>query len=396
MERHTAEANINTPVAASPHVYRAVQEHEFTRILLLHPSADRDSPLRCDLTHCTATNFLCEAISYAWGPPDLTASLFCGPENAEIRITPSLESALRAFRLPSETRRLWADAVCINQHDLDEKIVQVRRMSTIYRRAQHVRVWLGDEADDSNEAMRLFHLHEAKLIWLGDQILAKPPGDLQLGGVVEESDPWYTKNLDNVEIADEVRSLFSRRGEVAVRKLLARPWFGRRWVIQEVGLAQQASIHCGGASMDSKRLIACADVLEVVYRLHEPVVSTVVASILDGLRALHAAVRAGCLAKKPLVEWMDKFYASQCSDDRDRVYALMGLGGDTEGRLADAQHGLASLRYQSRVEQVYAALAVHTLKKHRKVGMAFLLSVATSFQSRDLPGSNVPTWVPDW
>ncbi|KAK0644413.1 heterokaryon incompatibility protein-domain-containing protein, partial [Cercophora newfieldiana] len=143
-----------TPAAVARYVYRPLEKHEFTRILLLHPSADRDSPLRCDLIHCqAAADFACEAISYAWGPPDLTASLFCGPEGDEIRITPSLESALRAFRLPSETRRLWADAVCINQQDLDEKILQVRRMSFIYRQAEHVRVWLGDEADDSDEAM---------------------------------------------------------------------------------------------------------------------------------------------------------------------------------------------------------------------------------------------------
>lgn len=32
-------------------VYRPLQEHDFTRILHLHPSALPEAPLRCDLSH---------------------------------------------------------------------------------------------------------------------------------------------------------------------------------------------------------------------------------------------------------------------------------------------------------------------------------------------------------
>jgi hypothetical protein len=49
----------------------------------------------------------------------------------------------------TKPRLLGADAVCINQQDNDEKALQVPLMSRIYRQAQQVIVWLGDDETDS-------------------------------------------------------------------------------------------------------------------------------------------------------------------------------------------------------------------------------------------------------
>ena len=38
---------------------------------------------------------------------------------------------------------MWADAVCINQSDLDERSSQVSIMGDIYKNAQKCQVWLG-------------------------------------------------------------------------------------------------------------------------------------------------------------------------------------------------------------------------------------------------------------
>jgi hypothetical protein len=46
------------------------------------------------------------------------------------------------FRDPIEVRLLWADAVCINQHDNEERGFQVRQMPLIYANAERVLVWL--------------------------------------------------------------------------------------------------------------------------------------------------------------------------------------------------------------------------------------------------------------
>jgi hypothetical protein len=58
------------------------------------------------------------------------------------------------LRDPDLPRVMWIDAVCINQNDLEERGDQVQIMALIYAYAAKVTVWLGEEADGSNEAMQ--------------------------------------------------------------------------------------------------------------------------------------------------------------------------------------------------------------------------------------------------
>lgn len=48
-----------------------------------------------------------------------------------------LTKALNAFRLPYATRRIWVDALCINQNDLVERQSQVRLMGAVYGTAKN-------------------------------------------------------------------------------------------------------------------------------------------------------------------------------------------------------------------------------------------------------------------
>ena len=45
------------------------------------------------------------------------------------------------------------DCICINQEDLKERSVQVKTMHELYRHANAVLIWLGEESVDSNLAM---------------------------------------------------------------------------------------------------------------------------------------------------------------------------------------------------------------------------------------------------
>jgi len=48
---------------------------------------------------------------------------------------------------------LWIDAICTNQKDNDEKSEHVQMMDAIFNGANTVRIWLGDTAEDSDEAI---------------------------------------------------------------------------------------------------------------------------------------------------------------------------------------------------------------------------------------------------
>lgn len=75
-----------------------------------------------------------DALLYAWGCPNFAHPLIV---NGLINpITANLSDALRALRNPQQVYYIWIDAVCINQHDDEEKSVQVRRMIAIFRKAR--------------------------------------------------------------------------------------------------------------------------------------------------------------------------------------------------------------------------------------------------------------------
>lgn len=70
-------------------------------------------------------------------------------EGVTSRFTENLEEAVHELRRP-RTIRLWVNAICINQAELDERGRQVLRMRDKYANASETVAWLGNTADDSN------------------------------------------------------------------------------------------------------------------------------------------------------------------------------------------------------------------------------------------------------
>jgi hypothetical protein len=87
-----------------------------------------------------------KALSYVW--VDTAKKIPIKLDGRGFHVTSNLESALRYLRYPQVARRLWVDAICINQADVVERSVQVVRMRTIYRLAQAVLIWLGKESEE--------------------------------------------------------------------------------------------------------------------------------------------------------------------------------------------------------------------------------------------------------
>ncbi len=183
------------------------------RVLVLQPS-EGNAPIRAHLTLTKLHNNLeYEALSYVWGDPGVTRPIYIRATDDinspgtefEVQITTNLESAFRHLRLIDRSRTLWADAICINQNDPDEKIHQIRNMDNIYRKASSVCMWLGEEANDSGAAMELIHLYH-------------------------HNNPLEWKELPRVKD-------LSRHCK-ALTYLVCRPWFTRRWIVQEIMLAR--------------------------------------------------------------------------------------------------------------------------------------------------------------
>ena len=118
-------------------------------------------------------------------------------------------------------RYFWADAICINQSDLDERAKQVRRMREIYGNARAVIAWMGEEGHKSDLAIQLLK-------------------DLAVLGETEGGEHVAARLSEHPE--------YLGKGWVALQRRLERPHWFRLWVIQEMFMSASATwIKCGAA-----------------------------------------------------------------------------------------------------------------------------------------------------
>ncbi|KAK4159406.1 heterokaryon incompatibility protein-domain-containing protein [Cladorrhinum sp. PSN259] len=383
------------------YVYRPLEPGQQTRLIQLHPASNPSEPLRCDLVHVNGNGQRYSAISYAWSEsrmaildPALQVRTSAN-SYAALQITPSLHGALRALRSSTETRVLWADAVCINQSDNGEKAHQVRAMGEIYANSSSVQIWLGEDYEDGERALR------------------------------------YLSNY-----MTRSRDISQHQGILdAIRHIFQRPWFRRRWIVQEVIQAKTAYIHCGSVSMEfeefviySSCLITLAMESSVGIRTDSPLVDREVYDMLEALSKFRNHVRhirditgqyPATFAMdgrdefvkpsfNPIYQILHDFRAGKCKDDRDRVYALLGISDNIVPRGGDADVGGRNLpppylqaqidiTYEGTTEDVYTDLTLALWKASLSpLPPCESLHYAGAFRPADVPGSRLQSWVPDW
>lgn len=137
--------NIYSKCSLPTHVSQDEGPTPVIRIVELLPARSHSDPIRATLVVEALGNAPFEAVSYTWhgdGDPDIV-HLQHGVYISKHEVTANLASALRQFRRKRRRRRLWIDAIAINQGDNVEKSAQVRVMGSIYKRATRVLVWLG-------------------------------------------------------------------------------------------------------------------------------------------------------------------------------------------------------------------------------------------------------------
>ncbi|KAG9615622.1 HET-domain-containing protein, partial [Aureobasidium melanogenum] len=155
-----------------------------------------------------------EALSYNWGPVtdnDPVVNI----HEATVSITNNLASALRILRHPRRNkRRLWIDALCIDQKNQEEKSLQISHMSIIFNSATKVLVWLGPDDSDSDLAFEFVRR------CLNSDV--------------------FDRAMRDPHVSKDIKALVS---------LMKRPWFSRRWIVQEIAVARAAILHCGNQKL---------------------------------------------------------------------------------------------------------------------------------------------------
>lgn len=134
--------------------YHPIVAENTVRILTLYPG-EKDDDLAGELELVNLDeNPKYEAISYVWGDPTRCFKMTC---NGKILwLTQSLGDGLKRIRHEHHPRRLWADQICINQENAEERGQQVKMMNLIYKSTAKVLVWLG--TDDRGVAREAFDM----------------------------------------------------------------------------------------------------------------------------------------------------------------------------------------------------------------------------------------------
>ena len=135
-------------------IYNALELNNGIRLAQLQPSVNFSDPIRCELVNTTIDDApKYEALSYAWG--DASQKVQIHLQGLPFQVTTSLESALRHLRLESEPRLLWADAICIDQANLEERNQQVQLMKEIYSNCTADLAWIGEATADMERGINL-------------------------------------------------------------------------------------------------------------------------------------------------------------------------------------------------------------------------------------------------
>ena len=215
-------------------------------------------------------------------------------------MTRNLGVALQSLRSRGLSELLWADALCINQNDLAERSQQVQVMQTAYQSACVVFAWLGEAAGDSN-----FLMHVIETTGKGG---SDPELDSQVGRQVptSEGDPNH----------------FDLRSREALSKLMARPYWERVWITQELATAgpKAISIGCGQFWLSWWYLF---DIVLRPFR-REGVV------LLTTNFHRHFIASANIMfdfqeSPLELLELLERSKAFSVTDPHDRLYAILGL-----------------------------------------------------------------------
>jgi hypothetical protein len=307
-----------------------------------------------------------EALSYAWGNDTSIIEVeviesvepVTNSRRASILpIRPNLYQGLKHLRYLDKPRTLWVDAICVNQDDMAERNVEVKRMDNIFKLASRVVVWLGLASSDGSSQHALDLLR-----YLGEQVEYSTSMAFLRAPTAQEQD-WYDYDIPLP---------FSDKDYSAIQELLESSWWDRLWIWQEIHLANsQAVFQCGSGSIDWSSLRRA--ILNLRERRH-PTMSTLLNARVDLARD-HK--------NEAVLDLIFRTRKALYTTPHDRIFALFGLfdSGFVDHIQSDYSLSLADV-FQN------VCLAIMQYYGHLKFLEYCDIAQATI--------DNMPSWVPNW
>lgn len=318
-----SESAENLPPEQHPIVANAIRENTFKydalpgpryiRLLELY-AGDFDDDISVNLQTVSLDSVSSfEALSYTWGgdSDNSSAKVLCG--GRVLTCGPNLYQALRYLRRETQKQCLWADALCINQQDDNEKSQQVQIMTEIYSAATRTLIWLGPVTKDTAGAL-------GALKRFGDAVpLAM---DLLLTGPSPQNYGMLEKVFGSRD-APQIRQ---------IGMLIKLPWFHRKWIVQELIRSADPVIILGKQTLPWDYLERFIIYLAAYKLEHHLQGAQVDPQVILHSRHANFLTRGRVVRREnvlsTLVGRTVHFCSFSCWDDRDHVISLLGLAND--------------------------------------------------------------------
>ncbi|KAF2434936.1 hypothetical protein EJ08DRAFT_730080 [Tothia fuscella] len=394
----------------TPYKYRALDHDREIRLLKLHREPRNPRVVDISIIHVSLDDSpTYEAVSYVWGSSQSTQTI---PliDGCALSVTASLAEALPYLTKSCRTGYLWIDQVTINQASISERNAQVKVMGEIYRRSFRCMIWLNSDlthdtgldiqwnwTHGTGEAVRRFFRSfldvDSQRLWQQDR--------------AEESQT----SVNATNTSDQSLQLNMREH---LLWFLEHAWFNRTWVYQEFVLASQTVFLIGDFELSGNEIESAFDLgwlqsaawLETFgKRLN---INSRRASIYResrGFKFLLAANQSRLLFNNfhksshnlalgdrftaydvlAFADILERMGASQAQNDRDHVYAFLGL--------APCLLRHMKVDYSLTVEETFAAMMKAMVKESGSLDFLCYTRTETDVSRSKL---RLPSWVPDW
>jgi hypothetical protein len=298
---NTEEKDI--PRSAPPGVRTALRDPNLQiRLLLLDAAGPDENTISASLEIWdkeSAPPF--NAISYVCGDAQQMQDVTVNGSRVSVRH--NCYYALWQTRLHFPESRVWIDAICINQLDLEEKTAQVTMMFEIYSKAAQVLACIGPSDWHSDITIQAMDHLDAVVQDLPREWLEKP---LNMD--------FWDPPLDEAAAAQ----LYDHYQEFCMR-----PYFTRVWVVQELaGGRNRTKLLCGQEISDWSDLDELSWRFKKMY-LHQdgPCKGHPDSSICDISMLTLEGFHNGCNFPRYLLRLQEL----HCQDVRDRIYSTHAL-----------------------------------------------------------------------
>lgn len=207
---------------------------------------------------------------------------------------------------------------------------------------------------------------------------------------------------EHKEKLDSIASYFDFHG---MDEFYGRPWFTRKWIIQEIAFArgQGIQVHCGPYSISWDDFITAArvqyrSVMRATLKSHRLPINFQYTKEIETIRA-----RLHCQQQYSLLRNLKQLTTSYCSNDLDHVYSILNLRGTEDIEMRPD--------YTLSVSEAYIKLAQTMLEAGLHVsalsyaGIAHRLAGLIASNDNIVPNETasinkickeLPSWVPDW